>query len=202
MNPPYDTVIALGKNWKHPLTDPIELSIESCITTLAAAILFKQGTVKSILFSTGKTAGKHYPSEAEAMYAYMRKYFSKDVIPDNACILETTSFDTLGNAVEVKKLLKEHTLQSTVLLTIGYHLPRSVHTFTSQGIPPSIALASEEVLQSFPLTEPPLPLASYFHSFRYKKEVGKEWIARLLTVTIDPTGERILRKLTTKTRHQ
>lgn len=103
-------------DWENnPLTNKsyrIYLSLESKMTALAAGQMYVEGKAGKIIFSTGETAGKDpegnpYPTEAEEMKRFMRIFFPKDVIPESAIELESQSFDTAGNAEEVKKCFKK-----------------------------------------------------------------------------------------------
>lgn len=103
----FDALIVLGKNigvgWNrekirktpHFLSDRSELSV------FATGFLFDTGNFKQIIFSGGKTAGADYPSEAKAMKDFLLKEFPE--IPEEKIILEENSFDTIENAIEVKK---------------------------------------------------------------------------------------------------
>jgi uncharacterized SAM-binding protein YcdF (DUF218 family) len=230
----YDAVIALGKNWRLPITgEPrIDLSLESKMTALAAAKLYKDGKVEKIIFSTGKTAGKDkfgndYPPEADEMYKYMRRFYSEEEIPSEAVILQNSSFDTAGDAEESGKILKRHGINRPALLTIGTHLPRAKRLFSNYGIKIAGSFSSQEVLKgrnphldkflhdySWRLGIKNTNLDPRFilrmdrnrqgkpRSIRHVKEIVKEAIGTVLVYTIDPKGDKIVRKMSAKTRNR
>src|SRR5437762_14367078 len=73
--PQHDLLIVHGKNWnrhRFSRSKPIELSEASKINALAAARAYELGLVGAVLFSTGKTAGENAPSEAKAMFKYLK----------------------------------------------------------------------------------------------------------------------------------
>lgn len=227
----FDAVVALGKNWRLPVgtdkTHPkgggprVNLSIESKITTLAAAELYLSGRANKIIFSTGKTAGKDaqgndYPTEAEAMYEFMRRSVSEEAIPDSDVILETTSFDTAGNAEEVKKILdRENIGKNIAVLTIGYHSFRAGKLFENYGLKTKV-LRSEDVLgkanerySDFYIKAWRRKLFSEHNldSIKAVAELGlillKEAVASGLVLSrIDSMGTGLTRKLTQKSRHR
>src|ERR1035437_5834978 len=193
--PEFGAVIALGKNWRLPITGGprIDLSLESKMTALAAGQMYKDGKVGKIIFSTGKTAGKDsngndYPTEAAEMNRFMRIFFPLDEIPVEDVIVEAESFDTAGNAQEVKQILQKENIKNPALLTVGFHLPRSKKLFANYGVGIRKAFSSEDVLKG---RNPHYEkfLSDYFWSTRHIKELGKESIGVGLVYTIDPKGE-------------
>lgn len=203
----FDAVIALGKNWRLPIEKKgkLHLSLKSKMTTIAVGELYIQGKVKKIIFSTGKTAGKDskgidFPSEAEEMKLFLRKHFSIDEIPDEDIILETNSFDTAGNAAEVKKILEAEKMERSLLLTIETHLERSQELFENYGVSITNSLSSESVLQNRSRWHE-LLVEKYHSSKKHRQEKFKEKLGKLLVKTIDAKGKR-LRSVTTLTRHR
>ncbi len=203
----FDVVIALGKNWRLPIekNSRIHLSLESKMTTIAAGELYIQGKVNKIIFSTGKTAGKDsegidFLSEAEEMKSYLRNYFSIDQIPDEDIILEINSFDTAGNAEEVKKILETEKMERSLLLTVETHLERSQELFENHGVLISNSLSSESVLRQRSKWHE-LLVEKYHSSKKHRQEKFKEKLGQLLVATIDSKG-KWLRSLTTLTRHR
>ena len=109
-------VVALGKNWKR---SPFGPSLESRMNALAAAHLVSTGAGDLLIFSGGRTAGPDRPSEARAMYAYMRRFFSEEQIPEEAVILEETSIDTAANAEHVHDILRHHGVEADQWQSLG-----------------------------------------------------------------------------------
>lgn len=106
----------------------LKLSMDSKISALAAGMIWdyyskNQEKPPVLIFSTGKTAGKNYPSEAEIMVDYMKRH-GFDHIPDGYIRFEDTSYDTPGNIVESKRIIEEEELENVGYGTIGYHVPR------------------------------------------------------------------------------
>lgn len=203
---PFRVVIGLGKNW-HPTIDGrgIQLSPDSIKTALAAAHLYHEGAVGKILFSTGNTAGKDsqgidYPSEALAMFQFVRRYYPQELIPDSDIILEQESFDTAGNAEEVRKLLLRHKIRNPILLSVRHHLRRSRKLFNNYGVYLTEVHASEDVLKRHSDHYEELFRHNH-HSLPYIKEYLKELMAIGLQETIDPYG-KILRIITRHSRHR
>lgn len=202
-NKPYDCVIVLGKNWEeypdNNFSDdkkPIELSVESKITSLAAGEMYSTGLVKKILFSTGHTAGPNFPSEAEEMKKFMKDKFPE--IPEKDIILEEKSFDTPSNAREVKKILKKHNFKKLALLTTKAHMLRADKLFKHFGIKVDDFYSEEETkkiskhYKKF--------VKEYSKSKRAKVEELKELLLRQFLI-LDPQG-KFLENITRRIRNQ
>lgn len=99
--------------------------------------MFTHGVGDLIIFSGGRTAGLEYPSEAEAMRDSMRSHerFSGLAVPDEAIRLEEESSSTAGNLEEVKARLSEFDVDDVILLTVGYHIPRTILQARQAGLP-------------------------------------------------------------------
>jgi len=203
--PQFDAVVALGKNWRLPVDGMrIYLSIESKMTALAAGELYTQGKVGKIIFSTGETAGENpegspYPTEAEEMKRFMRIFFPEEEIPESAIELETHSFDTAGNAEEVKKIAERENLSKIALLTVGFHLERSMRFFESYGVNPKKGFASEQILRRRSKHYRKF-LREYHESDRFQDLEGLESKVNMIS-KIDRKG-KVIRLVTKVTRHR
>ena len=191
-------VVVLGKNWRaypprnRPAGWRLHLSIESKMAVLAAGHLFRSGHADMILISSGKTAGPDWPSEAEAMRDYLKRRYPG--IPDESILLESISIDTPENAEQVSRILRAHEPQPVTLLTIGFHLPRSMKIFRTFGITAERGMASEDVLAERSLHHRTF-IVNYLKSWRVKSERVKEALLRLLLL-VDP--EATIPRLQTK----
>ncbi|HSX52839.1 MAG TPA: YdcF family protein [Patescibacteria group bacterium] len=142
-------ILALGKNWELPIPqDPanIQLSIESEITAEAAGILFTNGIGDLIIFSGGHTAGSNYPSEASKMAESMYLHFTTSDVPVDKIVLEEDSHDTLGNLENVKECIPELDIDEIILVTVGYHLPRTKRLARIAGLPVRKAFKSDYIV--------------------------------------------------------
>lgn len=93
--------------------------------------LYHRGRVKQILFSGG-SGSIRFPEHKEALY--VKKYLNTIHIPDSALIIESQSKNTYENAVFSKKILDSLKFNGNILLvTSGYHMPRSMATFEKAG---------------------------------------------------------------------
>lgn len=196
-----DVLIVLGKNWRSYRPQPVGtgkrlyLSLESKLTALAAGHLFLSGAARTLLFSSGHTAGPAWPSEADAMATLLRQRFP--AIPASAIRLETVSIDTAENAELVGAMLGPRSIQDVALLTVGFHVRRSVETFRNYGLTVAQGHASEEVLGRCAPAYRPF-LRRYRRSPRVRLEQAKEWLLRLW-LPLDPRG-RLLRLATSRLR--
>lgn len=193
-------LVVLGKNWRGypPRTRPagwrLRLSLESKLSALAAGHLFLSGRTDTILIASGKTAGRDWPSEADAMRRYLARRFPG--IPEAAVRLEDASLDTADNARLVAALLRASASapRSITLLTVGFHLPRSRRLFSTHGLAVEQGVAAEDVVAQRSARHRAF-IARYLASRRVRTERVKEALLRLLLV-IDPTASipRLLTK--------
>ena len=184
-------LVVLGKNWRGypPRNTPpgwrLHLSLESKMTALAAGHLARSGRADAMLLSGGRTAGPDWPSEAEAMRAYIRKKFPD--VPDQAILLEESSIDTAENAELIRTMTQDRAPRRITLLTIGFHLPRSLAIFPIHGLPIEHGIASEDVLAERSPRHRAFIL-KYEKSPRVVAERAKEALLRLLLL-VDPKAK-------------
>ncbi|MDE1993097.1 MAG: YdcF family protein [Rhizobiaceae bacterium] len=62
------------------------------------------------------------------------RFFTALGIPKDRLVEDTTSRTTYENAVNTKELLTQNGLSNCLLITSGFHMPRSVGIFRKQGI--------------------------------------------------------------------
>ena len=134
----YDAVIVLCKNVgylgsKNKIRNSINyLSPKSELNVIAGALFFKKNQTKILIFSGGKTAGKNYPSEAEAMRNFLISKYPD--IPESSIILEDKSFDTKQNAKNSKLLIENNNFKRISFITTKAHIPRSKKLFKDVGL--------------------------------------------------------------------
>jgi len=196
-----DALIVLGHNigigWapNDIKNQRFHLSHHSRINVLATGILFKAGVSDKIIFSSGKTAGKDAPSEAEAMKRHLLRIFPS--IPEHAITLEENSLNTYTNAQEVKKIMDQEGLKEVGLVSVGSHLKRAAYLFKQAGISLDIhnILAAEEILRE----RRPRYVEGYLKSDSVSKEGAKE--KKVLLVQRFPLGSQLLNFITRFTRN-
>lgn len=199
-------LVVLGKNWEnHTQSDEraVTLSIDSQISALAAGWKFVKEKFDYLIFSTGKTAGEDWPSEAQAMKDFLLKNLPKEkyFLPEEKIILEEISFDTAGNAEEVGKIFvdRDWSNQEITLMTVGYHLPRARKLFFNFGAAFTYEANSYEEMAKMGCVYASLANKRKF-SFGVKLEKIKE--AFLLFFLIFDYHGKMIRKLAKKVRHQ
>lgn len=210
----YTAVVAHGKNWELPVPDDpadIRLSIESELTARAAGMLYVAGLADTIIFSTGATAGGAYPTEASAMRREMRTRFTTEQVPDDAILMEEDSYDTPTNVRAVRELCAAHGIGNVMLLTVGYHLPRTKYLARKAGLPVIAAYSSDDVVYRYGQE----PTHVYARSVigqsldrRTVKPLVRTAASYVLEAAgwgialIDPTGEGVTKSITTRLRHR
>ena len=209
----FDLLVVLGKNWENypprfakPENWQIQLSPESKISALAGAEMLRAGLTEKVIFVSGKTAGKIWPSEARAMLDFIKSSYSGAT--EENFILEEESFDTAGNAEKIAELLKfqkprpglgfqDLVLKRVALMTIGYHLPRALRIFREYGMNlPGFASETELVKLSL---KNKYFVDYHLSSLRYKLEVFKE-MALFVIQFFDRKG-KFLRHFSKLARH-
>ncbi len=175
--PRHDLFIVHGKNWnRHRFSPskPIELSEASKINALAGARAYEIGLAETILFSTGKTASEHDPSEARAMFTFINDEGYR--LPPSAVLFQEKSFDTKTEAEENIKIIAKLRAANVAVMSVTDHLPRVVDIYTSQGIPVD-GYASENLASALSLYDA-ARVAAYERSWQRKLIVAQEWVLR------------------------
>lgn len=194
----FDAIVVLGKNIgvDYPRARIRQtkgyLSPHSKLNVLAAGDLYAAGTTDRIIFSSGHTSGKNYPSEADAMKRFLLERFPE--IPEEAIILEENSLDTWENAKEVKKVIKQNRFESVGLLTVEFHLERAAFLFASERIY-AIPLSTDRVIND----RKPKFAENYAKTRLVVREREKE--KRALMVQMLPLGRQAVSIITHITRN-
>lgn len=176
----YDALIVLGKNIGVGWTSSrirktkYKLSPHSIITVLAAGHLYELGIAKKLIFSGGYTAGYDMPSEAQSMASYLFKNYP--YIRRSDVIMENKSVDTVTNARQVSKIIKEQGYNNVAVITVGAHAIRAERIFKGIGID-AIVLSSESILRERSKRDEKT-VRNYTSSFSVRVENLKENIMR------------------------
>lgn len=134
--PTADAIVVLG-GATAPASAPrpwVEV-LEAGDRILYGARLYNQARAPKLILSGGRVSwrgdsGGSSPSEADDM-----KQFAMAMnVPESAIVLEGKSLNTRQNAVNVKKILDEQSIESVLLVTSAIHMPRSVAIFKKLGI--------------------------------------------------------------------
>ncbi len=99
---------------------------------LYAANLYKQGKIDTILLTGGYIpwAGSERLSPAEEM----KEILVLMGVPESAMWIEPDSLNTYENALFSAEMLRDHDVDTVLLITSAMHMPRSVPLFEAQGI--------------------------------------------------------------------
>ncbi len=93
--------------------------------------LYYSGKINKLIF-TGGSGSIEFPEKKEGIY--VKKYLQSIHLPDSALIVESESKNTYENALFTKKLLDSLGMRGEFLLvTSGYHMPRSIAVFKKVG---------------------------------------------------------------------
>lgn len=115
-----DAVLVLGtSSYKDGQINPCLVSrVEGGIQ------LYNEGLVDTLIFSGGTEKQPPFANEAEIMEKIARDRF---ILPENI-ILETKATSTYENLLYSKSILKVRDLDSVMIVTEGFHMPRAVAT--------------------------------------------------------------------------
>lgn len=106
----------------------------------SAADLYFAGLAPRIIVSGAAFDGT--TSEAESMAASLRRAG----VPPDVILMEKNSQTTYENAQYTTQLLKEHGIDTIVLVTSALHMPRSIASFKKQGIKVIPAAAPRQII--------------------------------------------------------
>jgi len=140
--PPAQAIVVLGghtaggrPNWFEPYER------ETALTRTDSAIrLYRAERAPLILLSGAALDGSQ--SEAESMANTLRK----NGVPDQALLLEKSSFNTYENAVYSARILKELGITRVLLVTSALHMPRAMAVFSKQGLTPIAAPSAPQIV--------------------------------------------------------
>lgn len=117
----------------------------------AALHLYRQGTVRTFIVSGGQGEDETI-SEARSM----RRFLIMNGVPPHLIFVERYSVDTWENLQNSQAVMQHHHLESAVIVTSDYHLPRAlavarnlnmtVSGFAARSTPRELRLAIREVL--------------------------------------------------------
>lgn len=94
-----------------------------------AIALYQSHRVEKLVF-TGGTPKQGFMTEAQVG----RRYAIKQGVPARDILFENTSRDTYQNLVNIKPLLREHDIQSVIIVSDPYHLARAAAIADDLGI--------------------------------------------------------------------
>lgn len=86
--------------------------------------VYNKGTADVLIFSGGNETGPPFANEAETMEKIARDRY---ILPESI-ELEKRATSTYENVLFTKELMMERDLQSVILITEGFHMPRAVAT--------------------------------------------------------------------------
>lgn len=131
--PRADAIVVLG-GATAPAIAPrpwVEVS-EAGDRILYAARLYNQGRAPKLILSGGRVQWRGSSDESEA--DDMKAFAMAMNVPPADIILEGRSLNTRQNAVNVKEILEEQSIESVLLVTSAVHMPRSVAIFNKLDI--------------------------------------------------------------------
>lgn len=181
----YDGVIILGGNWrgypsklkpvKRDGKEILDISLRSKMNCIVAGDMYSRGITDKIIIGTGKTAGRQWPSEAEAMKDYLLRRFPE--IEEGDIMLQTRNLDTYEELDEDLKLAREHGLVNLALATVNTQLPRVIKYLEGKGENLDYISSEEEFARIDPRYK---KLAIKYSESRWVKyyETFKEYVLR------------------------
>lgn len=94
-------------------------------------VLYRKGQIDKIIISGGSGSMVKDIRESAIAKDFLVDYCA---VPDSIVIIDTISRNTYENAVESKKLMKSHQIQSALLITSAFHMRRAKGCFDQLGI--------------------------------------------------------------------
>ena len=161
-----DAIVLLAGDVSIPVPPRVETQLRGnrVIHTMR---LFRAGKAPMVIV-TGGNVFKQENLKGEAEYT--AELLHELGIPRDAIIVESSSRTTRENAIETEKVIRRHKLESVLLVTSAFHMPRALATFHSIGIdaipsPSSISakLARPGIIEWIPKLDGLGKLKSLFH---------------------------------------
>jgi uncharacterized SAM-binding protein YcdF (DUF218 family) len=135
--PPADAIVVLGGATRSPRPPRLGPEVtESGDRMIYATKLYREGKAPKIILSGGRitwqdaSASKGGDSEADDM-ATLIEFMG---VPASALLKDPSSLNTRQNAINVQKIMQEQNIKTILLVTSGFHMPRSLLIFRKLGI--------------------------------------------------------------------
>lgn len=128
-----EAIVVLGGCTRsaHPPRPWVEVS-EAGDRVLYAAKLYREGKAPKVILAGGRIFWKG-GGQAEALD--MAELIQNMGVPESALLLEPESLNTYENAINVKQVLEQNTINGPVLIiTSARHMPRSMAIFKKLGL--------------------------------------------------------------------
>lgn len=124
-----DAILVLGGGLRLPIPPRQHAQLVSASDRYwHATRLFKADKAPKIILSGGNIY-EQQGFKGESYYA--AQLLLQWGIPESAILFEDSSRTTKQNAEHSAKLLKQHNIKSVLLVTSGFHMPRSMQLFTN-----------------------------------------------------------------------
>lgn len=140
--PQAQAIVVLGGNTannRHNWFEPYDPDMASARID-AAALLYQTDRAPYIVLSGAALDGSI--SEAEMM----ARNLEQKGIPENAIILEKSSYTTYENAAYTRRVLDENDIKQVLLVTSALHMPRAMAVFRKQGVTAIAAPARPQIV--------------------------------------------------------
>ena len=129
-SPQAEAIVLLGGDVSPPIPPRVESQI-SGNRALHALRLYKAGKAPIIVVSGGNV----FPQKGVKAEAYYTKQILIEWgVPASAIIVEGVSRNTYQNALEAAKILRKRKLETILLATSSFHMPRALATFRKTGL--------------------------------------------------------------------
>lgn len=193
-----DLLVVLGKNLgvgssrQDIRESPDYLSIDSRISTLAAAELYGYIPGMRILLSGGRTIGEDFPSQPSAARDFLHAVYPDIRLED--VLLDEDGPNTAASAESVAKIAQtqEINFQHLGLLSVGYHVKNAAVLFERRDAPVETVIASEGILAERS-QEDRARMIARGGLRRIKAERLKEMARTVALHTVDKDGEGLAR---------
>ncbi len=186
---PVIVVLGGGSGPANPPRQIPEIGDSATNRLMYAAYLYKHGAAEHILLSCGII---EWMGDQGSPTDDMRFILNALGVPDSAIWIEDQSRNTYENAVYSQKILAEKGISEVLLVTSGFHMPRSVALFKKVGLtvipaPSDITITDNDMASLVSLNPAtqllniaPLTLGNTSCYPRPLKEIaGDAWVYRL-----------------------
>ena len=128
-----DVAILLGGGVRPPAPPRLDADLaDAGDRVVHAARLYRAGKVKRILITGGNIP---WVPGTQPEANLLRDYLVEFGVPDDAISTAGISRNTYENALEIRDLIAAQPLESALLVTSAFHMPRALATFQKLGIP-------------------------------------------------------------------
>ncbi len=130
--PAADCIVVLGGALGFVMSPRVNVELTAAVDRVCqTAELYRAGKARTIIVAAGN---QPWMQDLVPEANLIKELLEKWGVPGQSILLDTTSVNTRGNAMNAVALMREANCQSNLLVTSAWHMPRAVASFKILGV--------------------------------------------------------------------